>query len=98
MRRLSPFLLLLLASLGIPVAHSEDRLGLQLVTDGAFTGAQLPAGSYESSDFRFNGQAVMLASFRLTSSLFAFYEGRISHLEGLNHHEPPLSRTTTLGV
>ena len=98
MRRLSPFLLLLIASLGIPVAHSEDRLGLQVVTDGAFTGAQLPAGSYESSDFRFNGQAVMLASFRLTSSLFAFYEGRISHLEGLNHHEPTLSQTTTLGV
>jgi len=98
MRRLSPSFLILIVSFGIRVAHGEDRLGIQVVTDGAFTGAQLPAGSYESSDFRFNGQAVMLASFRLTSSLFAFYEGRISHLEGLNHHEPPLSQTTTLGV
>ena len=77
---------------------AEDRLGLQVISDGVFTRTQLPDGSYPSSDLRLNGQAALLASFRFTPSLFAVYEGRINHLEGLNHHDPRLRQTTTIGV
>ncbi|MSO22621.1 MAG: hypothetical protein EXQ58_05065 [Acidobacteria bacterium] len=77
---------------------AEDRLGLQVISDGVVTAAQRPAGSYPASDFRVNGQAAVLASYRLTPSLFAFYEGRMSHLEGLNHRDPRLRQTTIAGV
>ena len=77
---------------------AEDRLGLQVISDGVFTRTELPDGSYPSSDLRLNGQVALLASFRFTPSLFAVYEGRINHLEGLNHHDPPLRQTTTIGV
>src|SRR5262245_37388922 len=92
------FILLLTGSLAIPVTLAEDRLGLQVISDVIFTRAERPPGSYPSSDYRVNGQAALLANYRLTPSLFAFYEGRLSHVEGLNHHEPPLSQTMTVGV
>jgi hypothetical protein len=98
MRRIGSLLFFLTAFLGVRVALAEDRLGLQVISDGILTRAQRPAGSYPASDFRMNGQAAVLASYRLSSSLFAFYEGRISHLEGLNHHDPRLRQTATAGV
>lgn len=98
MRRIRLFLFLLISSFGVGVTLAEDRLGLQVISDGVFTRAQRPAGSYPASDFRVNGQAAVLASYRLTPSLFAFYEGRMSHLEGLNHHDPRLRQTMTAGV
>ena len=98
MRRIRSLLFLLIGSLGIQATLAEDRLGLQVISDGIVTRAQRPEESYPDSDFRFNGQAAVLASFRLTPSLFAFYEGRLSHLEGLNHHDPRLRQTITAGV
>jgi len=98
MRLIRFSLFFLISSLGVQAALAEDRLGLQVITDGVLTHAQRPAGYYPASDFRVNGQAAVLASYRLTSSLFAFYEGRMSHIEGLNHHEPRLRQTTTAGV
>jgi hypothetical protein len=98
MQRIRYSFLLLIGALSVPGVLAEDRLGLQVIADGIVTHAQRPEGSYPSSDVRLNGQAVLLASYRLTSSLFAFYEGRINHLEGLNHHEPQLRQTTTIGV
>jgi len=98
MRRIGYLLLILIGALNVPAALAEDRLGLQVIADGIFTRAQRPEGSYPSADWRVNGQAALLASFRFTPSLFAVYEGRINHLEGLNHHDPPLSQTTTIGV
>jgi len=98
MRRVPYLILILIGALSVPAALAEDRLGLQVIADGIVTRAQRPEGSYPSSDVRLNGQAALLASYRLTSNLFAFYEGRINHLEGLNHHDPPLRDTTTIGV
>ena len=98
MRRIRFFLFFLIGSLGVQVTLAEDRLGLQVISDGVLTRAQRPAGLYPASDFRVNGQAALLASYRLTPSLFAFYEGRMSHLEGLNHHDPRLRQTITAGV
>jgi len=92
------FLFFLIGSLGVQVTLAEDRLGLQVISDGVVTAAQRPFGSYPRSDFRVNGQAAVLASYRLTPSLFAFYEGRMSHLEGLNHHDPRLRQTMSAGV
>jgi hypothetical protein len=97
MRRLG-YLLILNSALSVPVALAEDRLGLQVISDGVVTRAQLPEGSYPEADWRLNGQVALLASFRFTPSLFAVYEGRINHLEGLNHHDPLLRQTTTIGV
>ena len=98
MQRIRFFLFFLVGSLGVQVTRAEDRLGLQVISDGVFTRAQRADESYPSADFRLNGQAALLASYRLTPSLFAFYEGRISHLEGLNHRDPRLRQTTTAGV
>jgi hypothetical protein len=98
MQRIRFFLFFLVGSLGVQVTLAEDRLGLQVVSDGVLTRVQRPEGSYPASDFRVNGQAAVLASYRLTPSLFAFYEGRVSHLEGLNHRDPRLRQTTTAGV
>jgi len=98
MRRIRFFLFFLIGSIGVQVTLAEDRLGLQVISDGVLTRAQRPAGLYPASDFRVNGQAALLASYRLTPSLFAFYEGRMSHLEGLNHHDPRLRQTMTAGV
>ncbi len=98
MQRIRFFLFFLVGSLGVQVTLAEDRLGLQVISDGVFTRAQRADESYPSADFRLNGQAALLASYRLTPSLFAFYEGRISHLEGLNHRDPRLRQTTTAGV
>jgi len=98
MRWICFFLFFLFSSFTVRVTLAEDRLALQVIADGIFTHVQRPAGSYPTSDYRLNGQAVVLASYRLTSSLFAFYEGRISHLEGLNHHDPRLQQTVTAGV
>src|SRR5688572_20361341 len=97
--RLVRFLLFFVGvSLAAQWTLAEDRLGVQVISDGIFTRTERPNGSYPASDVRFNGQAALLASFRFTPSLFAFYEGRISHVEGLNHHDPPLSQTMTAGV
>jgi hypothetical protein len=98
MKRIGYFLLILFSALSAPVALAEDRLGLQVISDGVVTRAQRPEGSYPSTDWRLNGQVALLGSYRLTPSLFAVYEGRINHLEGLNHHNPRLRQTTTIGV
>ncbi|MCI0623998.1 MAG: hypothetical protein L0387_20475 [Acidobacteria bacterium] len=99
MLRLNSILVLFLVSTSsVPAMFAEDRLGIQVITDGVFIRAQRSAGSYPASDLRLNGQAALLASYRLTPSLFAFYEGRVNHLEGLNHHDPQLRQTTTTGV
>jgi hypothetical protein len=98
MRQIRQFLFILIGAVAVQVARAEDRLGLQVIADGIFTRAQRPEGSYPSSDLRLNGQAALLASFRFTPSLFAVYEGRINHLEGLNEHDPQLRQTTTIGV
>jgi hypothetical protein len=98
MRQIRQFLFILIGAVTVQVARAEDRLGLQVIADGIFTRAQRPEGSYPSSDLRLNGQAALLASFRFTPSLFAVYEGRINHLEGLNEHDPQLRQTTTIGV
>ena len=98
MWRIGCLLLILISALSVPVTFAEDRLGLQVIADGIVTRGQRPEGSYPSADFRLNGQAALLASYRLTPNLFAFYEGRINHLEGLNEHDPQLRQTTTIGV
>jgi len=98
MQRVSLFLFLLILSPCVQAALAEDRLAVQVIGDGVLTRAQRPVGSYPTFDFRANGQAAVLASYRLTPRLFAFYEGRLSHLEGLNHREPRLRRTQTAGV
>ncbi|MCI0417897.1 MAG: hypothetical protein L0312_01545, partial [Acidobacteria bacterium] len=83
MLRLNSILVLFLVSTSsVPAMFAEDRLGIQVITDGVFIRAQRSAGSYPASDLRLNGQAALLASYRLTPSLFAFYEGRVNHLEG----------------
>jgi hypothetical protein len=79
-------------------AAAEDRFGLLSVVDGSFTRAQLPPAAPQGSDARLNGQAVLLASYRVTSNLFAFYEGRISHVEGLNDGNMTLRRTYSNAV
>jgi len=91
-------LVILLSFLASVAAFAEDRLSVQLIADGILTHAQQPVGLKPKSDYRAAGQAVVLGSYRLTSSLFAFYEGRMSHVEGLNHHDPRLRQTTTAGV
>lgn len=98
MQRIGYFLLILIGTLSVPAALAEDRLGLQVIADGVITRAQRPDGSYPSADWRLNGQVALLGSYRFTRSLFAVYEGRINHLEGLNHHDPRLRQTTTIGV
>ncbi len=79
-------------------AVAQERLGVQGILDGSVTRSQLPAASLQNSDVRFSGQATLLASLQLTSRLFAFYEGRLSHVEGLNHHDPVLRLTRTTGI
>jgi hypothetical protein len=91
MRRIRSLLFLLIGSLGIQVV-AEDRLGLQVISDGIVTRAQRPEESYPDSDFRLNVQAALLASYRLTSSLIAFYEGRISHLRDSTTMTPVFSK------
>jgi hypothetical protein len=78
--------------------RAQERLGLQSVLDGTVTRSQLPGVSPPDFDARFTGQATLLATLQLTSRLFAFYEGRVSHIEGLNDHDPQLRQTQTIGV
>src|SRR5689334_2146286 len=59
MRRIRSLLFLLIGSLGIQATLAEDRLGLQVISDGIVTRAQRPEESYPDSDFRFNGQAAV---------------------------------------
>lgn len=77
---------------------AQERLGLQGILDGSVTRSQLPTGSPQRFDARFTGQATLLASFQVSPHLFAFYEGRVSHVEGLNHHDAVLRLTRTTGV
>lgn len=67
-------LVILLSFLASVAAFAEDRLSVQLIADGILTHAQQPVGLKPKSDYRAAGQAVVLGSYRLTSSLFAFYD------------------------
>jgi hypothetical protein len=77
---------------------AEDRLGLLSVVDGVFTRGQLPPAAGQDSDLRLSGQAVVMASYRVSSNLFAFYEGRISHVEGLNDDVMQIRQTYASAV
>lgn len=91
-------LLVLIVSLFPQAGAAEDRFGLLSILEGSFTRAQISPLGQPGSDLRLNGQAVLLASYRLSSNLFAFYEGRLSHVEGLNEQSQPLRQTYTRGV
>ena len=86
------------ACLRSSTATAEERFGLQSIADGVFSRAQVPPSMQRDSDLRFAGQAVLLASYRLSPSLSLFYEGRISHIEGLNKGIPQIRQTYTAGI
>ena len=79
-------------------SFTEERFGLIAIVDGTLSRASLPSLSYPmpNSQITASGQGVLLASFRLTQNLALFYEGRISHVEGLS--DSPLRQTYTNSV
>jgi hypothetical protein len=95
-----PALLLIITSacLFSQASLAEDRFGLLSTVDGVFTRVQLPPTAGRDSDMRLSGQAIVMASYRVSSNLFAFYEGRISHVEGLNDNLMQIRQTYTSAV
>lgn len=91
-------LLTLAVALSSRESIAEERFGLLGIVDGTFTRTPLPPSLGPGSDLHLGGQAVLLASYRLSSNLFAFYEGRASHIEGLNDGSRSLRETYTTGV
>jgi hypothetical protein len=81
------------------IAQAEERLGLLGISDGTLTNrtSSIPYG-LSSSQTNLNGGFILLGSLRLKENLFAFYEGRVNHSEGLGGSFPRLQRTETHSV
>lgn len=78
------------------LVSASERLGLQGIGDLGLTNTGIPYTYYYPTTNRqtnLNGQFILLGSFRITDSLYAFYEGRIYHVEGLEGSDPRIQKT-----
>jgi hypothetical protein len=77
------------------VTLAGERFGLQGIGDVDLTNRGIPYAYYPSatSQTNLNGQLILLGSLRITDSLYAFYEGRIDHMEGLAGSDPRIQQT-----
>jgi hypothetical protein len=77
------------------VALAGERFGLQGIGDLDLTNTGIPYTIYPSTTSQTNlsGQLILLGSLRIADSLYAFYEGRINHVEGLAGSDPRIQRT-----
>jgi len=74
---------------------SGERIGLEGIADLGFSRSGIPYAAPSTPDYQtnLNGQFILLGSFRITSSLYGFYEGRVSHQEGLDGSDPRIQET-----
>ncbi len=72
-----------------------ERIGFEGIADLGFTRSGIPYGAPSTPDSQtnVNGQFILLGSFQITGSLYGFYEGRVSHQEGLEGSDPRLQQT-----
>ena len=77
------------------MASAGERFGLQGIGDLGLTDTGIPYANYPSAtrQTNLNGQLILLGSLRITDSLYAFYEGRIYHVEGLAGSDPRIQKT-----
>ncbi len=78
------------------LVSASERVGLQGIGDIGLTNTGIPYTYYYPSTNRqtnLNGQFILLGSLRITDSLYAFYEGRIYHVEGLEGSDPRIQKT-----
>jgi len=82
-------LLLLIVCVFLTSSLADERLGAEVMLDGSLFQVSQSDTPYvlTGSQRSFNGQGILLASFKIKSNLSLYYEGRYNQFEPLNYRD-----------